>query len=447
VKLGGLVVVLAIAGSLSGASACGSRTGIWLFDEVGADSGTPDGMLDSPGDVMVADASVCIQNPETSECCGFGTPSGGYSCEVDFGSSLCGPDGWTCPSGGTLAVGCSFLCMVAPDAGLADAPSFAEAGDYGPEPPSCARGGNGMTNCGPGGSGTESCCTSLEVEGGTYFRTYDPLGADGGPVLAADGGPTEEADPATVSGFLLDKYLVTVGRFRQFVAAWNRGYYPANASGKHTHLNGGQGLVNVGSAGGYESGWDATDWNNTTDVNPTTANLQCASPYNTWTDPAGSNENLPINCVTWYESYAFCIWDGGFLPSEAEREYAAAGGSQQLEYPWGSTAPGTMNQYAIYGDYYTGNATEIAPVGTASLGAGYWNQLDLAGEVYEWNLDWYALYAACTDCANTAPAASARVFRGGDFSNDASYLLPSGRGGYDPTARYFVIGFRCARTP
>jgi formylglycine-generating enzyme len=72
-----------------------------------------------------------------------------------------------------------------------------------------------MTNCGPGGSGTESCCTSLEVtndsvDGGiSYYRTYANDG----------GGPTGEADPATVSGFRLDKYLVTVGRFRQFVMA------------------------------------------------------------------------------------------------------------------------------------------------------------------------------------------------------------------------------------
>jgi formylglycine-generating enzyme required for sulfatase activity len=36
------------------------------------------------------------------------------------------------------------------------------------------------------------------------------------------------------------------------------------------------------------------------------------------TSSAGSKENLPINCVNWWESYAFCIWDGGFLPSEAE---------------------------------------------------------------------------------------------------------------------------------
>ena len=82
-------------------------------------------------------------------------------------------------------------------------------------------------------------------------------------------------------------------------------------------------------------------------MSPTSANLASCSPYSTWTNTASTQENLPINCVNWWESYAFCIWDGGFLPSESEWEYAAAGGSQQREYPWGSAAPGTGNQYAI----------------------------------------------------------------------------------------------------
>ena len=159
-----------------------------------------------------------------------------------------------------------------------------------------------------------------------------------------------------MSTFRLDKYLVTVGRFRQFVAAWNNGagWLPAAGSGKHTHLNGGLGLANSGAAGTYETGWVATD---DSEIAPTDANLDCDSAYNTWTSSAGTQENLPINCVNWWEAYAFCIWDGGFLPSEAEWEYAAAGGSQQREYPWGSTDPGTANLYAIYGCYYpTGRA-------------------------------------------------------------------------------------------
>jgi sulfatase modifying factor 1 len=303
-------------------------------------------------------------------------------------------------------------------------------------PPSCQASGNGLTNC---GASSESCCTSPEVAGGAYDRTYTNSGS----------GATGLADPATVSGFRLDKYLVTVGRFRQFVTAWNggAGYTPLMGSGKHAHLNGGLGLANSGSAGTYEPGWVASDNSN---VAPTNANLACDPIYGTWTTSAGSNENLPMNCVSWWESYAFCIWDGGFLPSEAEWEYAAAGGSQQREYPWGATAPGATNSYAIYGCEYPSSSgtctsvTNIAPVGTATLGAGFWSQLDLAGEVFEWNLDWRATYVACTDCAYLTPA-PVRVVRGGDF-NDVLDLPPT-RINTSPTGRGSGLGFRCARTP
>jgi formylglycine-generating enzyme required for sulfatase activity len=285
------------------------------------------------------------------------------------------------------------------------------------------------------------------VTGGTYSRTYTNSGS----------GPTGTADPATVSNFRLDEYEVTVGRFRQFVTAWNNGagYLPPAGSGKHTHLNGGQGLANSGNPGTYETGWVTSDDSN---IAPTTSNLQCNAAYRTWTAAPGSNEKLPITCVNWWESYAFCIWDGGgFLPSEAEWEYAAAGGSQEREYPWGSTAPGTACpgtgcQYAIYNcDYPNGSGscsgvTNIAPVGTATLGAGVFGQLDLAANVFEWNLDWYATYVdPCTDCANLS-SASIRVVRGGSFLYSATYLLPPGRGDGTPADRR-DFGFRCARTP
>jgi|HubBroStandDraft_1064217.scaffolds.fasta_scaffold01389_5 sulfatase modifying factor 1 len=360
------------------------------------------------------------------------------------------------------------------EASIAEA-STADAADAGV--PHCAPGGPGLTNC---GLNKESCCTNYEVTGGAFYRTYDLDSLLGGDSWAApDGGATGLAAPATVSTFRLDKYDVTVGRFRQFVNAWNggAGWTPPVGSGKHAHLNGGRGLVDVGApadAGAlYETGWNASD---SSSIAPTSANLACDPDYATWTVEAGSNEGRPMNCVSWLEAYAFCIWDEGFLPSEAEWEYAAAGGNQQRTYPWGSADPGTASQYAIYGCYYPSGPpgfmcsgiTNIGAVGTAPLGAGMFGQLDLAGEMYQFNLDWFANYgpgdadggigqylpgAPCTDCANLTESFG-RVVRGGCFLEDESTLLAPFRQvlfpADEPTgnvARDFRVGARCARSP
>jgi formylglycine-generating enzyme required for sulfatase activity len=303
-----------------------------------------------------------------------------------------------------------------------------------------------MTDC---GADHESCCTSLEVPGGAYYRSYTNWG----------NAPGIETDPATVSTFRLDKYLVTVGRFRQFVKAWKggSGYLPPAGSGKHTHLNGGLGLANSVSPGTYEPGWLASDDSN---IAPTDENL-VIQPWVTWTPAPGTNESLPITQEGWYDAIAFCIWDGGFLPSEAEWGYAAAGGSQQREYPWGFAPPGTTNEYAIYGCYYPpGNACDggisygYAPVGIPTLGAGRWGQLDLAGEANEWTLDAYASYVTpCTDCAFLSDQGGPAMLgywttRGGGFS-DSPYGLHSANRGYGAgdTGMEWGVGFRCARTP
>jgi formylglycine-generating enzyme required for sulfatase activity len=244
-------------------------------------------------------------------------------------------------------------------------------------------------------------------------------------------------------------------------------------SGKHTHLNGGMGLKNSASPGTYETGWNSPDWNAYVDI----ADLPDGGAISwSWTPSPEGNENLPINSLGWYASYAFCIWDGGFLPSEAEWEYAAAGGGEQRKYPWGSTDPGTSNQYAIYGCFYNrlGPVTQcrragdcsggnIAAVGTATLGAGLWGQLDLAGNVYEWTLDTSPIYVGpcvypsypnpCVDCFNFAPSSiPIWITRGGFACSDGADLLPTHRDGLQASTLRSIApgdfnGFRCARTP
>jgi sulfatase modifying factor 1 len=319
------------------------------------------------------------------------------------------------------------------DAGAISGPARVGSGP----PSSCGRSGLGLTNCGPGG--TENCCASPTVPSGTYDRSYGASGVAG--------------DPATVSEFRLDKYLVTVGRFRQFVSAWRHGWVPLAGAGKQSHLNSGRGLANSGRPGNYETGWVAADDSN---LAPTDENLACGTSDipSTWTSVVAENESLPVNCVNWYEAYAFCIWDGGFLPSEAEWEYAAAGGSQQRAYPWGAASPGTTNTYAIYGCNFpngsglcNGLAT-IAPVGRATAGAGLWGQLDLSGEVFEWILDWGNEYVEpCEDCAYLVASPLGHAIRGGDFfDGNTNYLLAANRN-YSAAARTAISGLRCARAP
>jgi formylglycine-generating enzyme required for sulfatase activity len=287
------------------------------------------------------------------------------------------------------------------------------------------------------------------VPGGTFERSFGGGVADGG------------AAPATITGFQLDKYLVTVGRFRLFVAAWSGGWLPAAGSGKHAHLNGGAGLSNTGGLPApppptttYEAGWSSAD---DSSLAPTGTNLACDASYATWTVAPGPNERLPVNCVNWYEAYAFCIWDGGFLPSLWESTYATAGGAEQRSYPWGSTPPGTDDQRAIYGCFYPAapdaatctGVTNIAPVGTATLGAGKWGQLDLDGELFQWVLDTSGMANATSRCTNcvTEFGGLSHIATSTSFANPAADLALPQAAPASATARAFYLGFRCARSP
>jgi len=306
--------------------------------------------------------------------------------------------------------------------------------DGGCVPPSCA--GLAAT-CGP--QANESCCASSLVTGGTFDRSYDAVTYQ------------DSSSPATVSTFRLDRFKVTVGRFRPFVAALAGGWLPAVGSGKHTHLNGGAGLN-----GGTEPGWSAA-WSSallTTSADWDAAFAACSASKATWTSSPGANEDRPINCVNWEDAVAFCVWDGGFMPTEAEWNYAAAGGAEQRVYPWSSpatsaTVDGTYASYNCLGDGTAGCAlTDLTVVGSKSpLGDGKWGQADLAGDVWEWNLDWFlsSFPMPCHDCAAIQTGA-VRAQHGGAWNSPAQFLLTSYR--YNqPTGRQAWNGARCARVP
>jgi sulfatase modifying factor 1 len=264
-------------------------------------------------------------------------------------------------------------------------------------------------SCGP--NGDEDCCTSILVAGGTFNRDDDP------------------AYPATVGDFHLDRFEVTVGRFNRFVAAGQglQSTAPQVGSGKN-------------ALDASDPGWDAA-WNTylPTTTQAFATNVQCIK-----TTFLSGDDVLPMNCITWYEAYAFCIWDGGRLPTDAEWTYAAAGGGLadgQRLYPW-SVPPSSTTTDSTYSVNYTSGP---AHVGSRSpKGDGKWAQADLAGNVSEWVADYAAAYPLpCYNCTNRT-AAERRVARGGDWALPVLDTRDS-RAQVLPDWRESVYGVRCAR--
>ena len=292
-----------------------------------------------------------------------------------------------------------------------------------------------------GASSNDNCCNSPKVTGGAYYRSNDS---------ANDVNSGDRSAPAMVSSFRLDKYEVTVGRFRAFVTQGlgTQANHPAVGAGTHANIPG--------------SGWEAS-WNTNlaADTPALVAAIKCNSSLQTWTDAPGPSENRPMNCINWYEAMAFCAWDGGYLPTEAEWNYAATGGAEQRAYPWSSPASSLVldSSRASYNDG-TGcigdgmpacTLPDLLEVGSKPAGDGRWGQSDLAGNVWEWVLDWPTSYVVpCTDCANLIQPSYiplTRAVRGGDFEVDGSGLRTGYRSAFEQSRRTYSHGVRCARAP
>jgi sulfatase modifying factor 1 len=243
---------------------------------------------------------------------------------------------------------------------------------------------------------------------------------------------------AKVAPFSLDRSEVTVARFRAFVTDYKPNV--PDQAGAHPLIPG----------SGWKSSWNTLLPGSKKELSE---RLACSGELATWTDLPKTNETKPINCVDWYTAFAFCVWDGGRLPTEAEWEFAARGGNEHRRYPWGAEEP-----TQALADFDCGKScqAEMKPKSKPTPATAKWGHLAMAGGVAEWVLDTYSIgfYGVrekmglgCDNCANLTESDDLRVLRGGDFTTTPEALRGFARGFSRPTNHFPTMGVRCARLP
>ncbi len=154
-------------------------------------------------------------------------------------------------------------------------------------------------------------------------------------------------------------------------------------------------------------------------------------------------DDYPVIYVDWNQADAYCRWTGRRLPSEAEWEKAARG-TDERAFPWGEE-----NDYCHKANY-AGCMADSNKTGSYPAGVSPYGALDMAGNVWEWVVDWYDLnyYANYSHENPTGPdSGEFRVIRGGAWYSSGENVRSSSRGFGDPDNGGQNIGFRCAVSP
>ena len=157
-------------------------------------------------------------------------------------------------------------------------------------------------------------------------------------------------------------------------------------------------------------------------------------------------KNLPVENVSWDDCQMFIMKLNELtgkkyrLPTEAEWEYAARGGSNSMHYKYSG------GNYLEYVSWYFRNSMDK----THTVGMMKPNELglyDMSGNVWEWCQDWYGTYGKKTAYYPTGPVqAYNKVFRGGGYDNGDTYSRCSYRNGTAPQNKFKNLGLRLAHS-
>lgn len=229
-------------------------------------------------------------------------------------------------------------------------------------------------------------------------------------------------------GYWIAKTEVTVGQFRRFVESEN---YKTEAE------------RDVGVKGCYNYDEKANKWDYRAGVS--------------WRKPGyDQGEEHPVVCVSWHDAQAYIGWlnrqgrQHYRLPTEAEWEYAARGGTKTAYY-WSNAVDERACDYGNVADSGQGwnggfpcddGYRYTAPIG--HYRANDFGLYDMLGNVWEWTCSGYdeKYEGGELSCLSNNDADSIRVLRGGSWDNDPHRVRSAGRSWNRPANRCDNVGFR-----
>ncbi len=171
-----------------------------------------------------------------------------------------------------------------------------------------------------------------------------------------------------------------------------------------------------------------------------------AEPPRFWHDPTFNAPRQPVVGVSWPEAVAYCHWlsealDASYrLPTEAEWEKAALGGTDGLRFPWGD--PPLADWDGSDGNFPMEATWEVGRAPPNGYGI-----VDIGFNIHEWCSDWYAAdyYAASPAQDPQGPPDGARkTSRGGAWRHMIKIARCAARSSIPPGYRYNDYGFRLA---